>query len=48
MNGDNFNDAVIKAINLGNDTDTVRVCVGDWLFFIMVKSVFVRIGRWSW
>lgn len=27
-NTDNFNDAVIKAINLGDDTDTVGACVG--------------------
>ena len=28
MNTDCFDDAVIKAINLGNDTDTVGACVG--------------------
>ena len=28
MNTDCFDDAVIKAINLGDDTDTVGACVG--------------------
>ena len=28
MTTDNFNDVVIKATNLGEDTDTVGACVG--------------------
>lgn len=28
MNTDNYNDAIIKAINLGEDTDTVGACTG--------------------
>lgn len=28
INTNNYNEAIIKAINLGNDTDTVGACVG--------------------
>ena len=28
LNTDSYNQAIIRAINLGNDTDTVGACVG--------------------
>lgn len=41
---DSFQDCILKAVNLGEDTDTTAAVAGDWPEFIMALLIFHRSG----